>query len=356
MRKLFVLPEDGSPYAEELACARERVNGAALAVPLSGLSVELLEREAIDVVVSTGLPRTWHYALRGMDVVTVTLGEREAHYELSDIVIDCMRDDAKRYFVSREHSVCRNRDFDFASIVDLVRKLDWDSRFFGFNVAFLSCMHLTQTICRRIERFLRREDIRLVEYLCNCHDARSVRVAEDEGFRFTDIRLTYTRPVDEAAPPALPDGVTFARAAEADIPALREIARGLYEDSRYLFDQNFDPARIDEFYRGWVEKGVRGQYDDECWCLYDAGAPFAFCTVRYLKENAANIGLVGLDGSHQGGGFGKKLLGHVLAQLASRGVRTVSVVTQGRNYAAQNLYQSMGFRTKTTQLWYHKWI
>jgi hypothetical protein len=33
----------------------------------------------------------------------------------------------------------------------------------------------------------------------------------------------------------------------------------------------------------------------------------------------------------------------------------VLVVTQGRNYAAQRLYQRNQFRTCEVQLWYHKW-
>jgi ribosomal protein S18 acetylase RimI-like enzyme len=38
------------------------------------------------------------------------------------------------------------------------------------------------------------------------------------------------------------------------------------------------------------------------------------------------------------------------------GVQRVSVVTQGRNVAAQKLYQSCGFTTCSVQLWYHWWL
>jgi len=217
-------------------------------------------------------------------------------------------------------------------------------------------MHLTDTIWSRIERFINSENIRLVEYLCNCHDTRSVQVAEDKGFRFTDIRLAFIRKLYGDEADSLPDNIHFGRATEADIPVLKGIASGLYEDSRYYFDPHFEPSIINEFYRGWVAKGVRGQYDDECWCLYEGDHPFAFCTVRYLKERAANIGLVGIEHNHLNGGHGRRLMLSVFDHLYDCDVRKVLVVTQGRNYAAQNLYQSVDFRTKVTQLWYHKWM
>jgi ribosomal protein S18 acetylase RimI-like enzyme len=42
--------------------------------------------------------------------------------------------------------------------------------------------------------------------------------------------------------------------------------------------------------------------------------------------------------------------------FAQQQVDTVTVVTQGRNIAAQALYQRRGFITQSQQLWYHKWF
>tara|TARA_Y100000031_G_C7967214_1_gene268715 strand:- start:160 stop:300 length:141 start_codon:yes stop_codon:yes gene_type:complete len=43
-------------------------------------------------------------------------------------------------------------------------------------------------------------------------------------------------------------------------------------------------------------------------------------------------------------------------ELIDKKCSKVFVVTQGRNYAAQRLYLNVGFLTKETELWYHKWI
>jgi RimJ/RimL family protein N-acetyltransferase len=45
-----------------------------------------------------------------------------------------------------------------------------------------------------------------------------------------------------------------------------------------------------------------------------------------------------------------------LQWFADQGMDSMEVVTQGRNVAAQRLYQKCGFATKEVQLWYHHWF
>lgn len=356
MKKLFVFQYNQDVYRDELECAYEKVVDNKAKLDLSLLTVDYLIDKGIEIVITNCLPREWYFTLRGLNIVTITFGDRGRFSDYSDIVIDCLSDDDKRYFTGKNYSVRQNGNLEIGEIVNLIQKLEWDSNYFGFNIAYLSCMHLTENIMHRIEKFIRREDIRLVEYLCNCHDRRSVRVAEKNGFQFVDIRLTYKKILHEKESISL-DKWTFNRATENDIPTLRKmVSNEFYKDSRYFFDDNFDVEKIDEFYQDWVKKGVLGQYDDECWCLYDNKVPVAFCTFRYENQKNANIGIFGIDRKNQGRRLGEKLLCSVLNMLIDRNIRTISVVTQGRNYYAQCLYQGVGFRTESTQLWYHKWI
>lgn len=356
MKKLFILQEKNSPYQKELEAARRMLKEKQKAVKLEDLDADYLNRNAIEIVISNGLPVETYYLLKGMNIVTVTLDDLAKHYNYADIVIDCRSEDSNKYFTGPKCSLPGETDLDFVEVVKLIKKLDWDSAYFGFNVAFLSCMHLTENIYSRIDKFIRKENIRLVEYLCNCHDKRSVKVAEKNGFHFADIRLTFSKQLRDNQPVKLPAGVFFKRAKRKDISTLKKVSSGIYKDSRYFFDDNFDPRKAQEFYQGWVEKGVLGKFDDECWSLYDGKTPFAFCTVKYRAGNSASIGLFGMAEKYQGRGLGKQLLFLVFNMLLKKGISNLSVVTQGRNYAAQRLYQSVGFKTKTTQLWYHKWI
>jgi dTDP-4-amino-4,6-dideoxy-D-galactose acyltransferase len=234
--------------------------------------------------------------------------------------------------------------------------MDWDTEFFGYNVAFLSCLHLTENIYRKISLFIKENNTRLVEYLCNCHDRKSVEIAEKYGFSFVDIRLTFVKPLVNAEIVTLTPGLEFRKSTEEDIPALESIANGIYTKSRYFFDKTFEESKVIEFYLSWVRRAVRGEFDDECWCLIDDNRPFAFCTLRYVKSDTAQIGLLGMSNAYHGRGLGKTLLKSVFSVLVEKKISRVIVVTQGRNYPAQNLYQSVGFTTKENQLWYHKWV
>ena len=357
MNKLFIFQDNiDKDYRKELEYAYELSKNSSHKVEIGNLTVDYLVDNSIEVVISNGLPKDWLFILKGLNIVTVTLDKIEKYLDLVDIVIDFKSQDSNKYFTGEIYSVCKNKDFVFDEIVNLITKLDWDTNFWGFPVAYLSSKYLTDNILLRIEKVIKRDNIKLIEYLCNCHDSKSVKFAEKNGFHFTDIRLSFEKPLNEKYDFKLSNNITFDRAKNSDIQELREFSKDLYKDSRYFFDDNFEREKVSEFYQTWIERAVLGQFDDACYCLYDNGTPFGFCTIKYNVLNTANIGLFGLSKKYQGKGLAKTLLYLIFNMLSEKNVHTVFVVTQGRNYAAQKLYQGVGFSTKTTELWYHKWL
>ena len=357
MNKLFVFQDNiDNDYRKELEYAYELCKNSSHKVEMGNLTVDYLVDNSIEVVISNGLPKDWLFILKGLNIVTVTLDKIEKYLDLVDIVIDFKSQDSNKYFTGEMYSVCKNKDLAFDEIVNLITKLDWDTNFWGFPVAYLSSKYLTDNILLRIEKVIKRDNIKLIEYLCNCHDSKSVKFAEKNGFHFTDIRLSFEKPLNEKYDFKLPNNITFDRAKNSDMQELIEFSKDLYKDSRYFFDDNFDRDRVSEFYQTWIERAVLGQFDDACYCLYENGTPFGFCTIKYNVLNTASIGLFGLSKKYQGKGLAKTLLYLIFNMLREKDVHAVFVVTQGRNYAAQKLYQSVGFSTKATELWYHKWL
>lgn len=85
------------------------------------------------------------------------------------------------------------------------------------------------------------------------------------------------------------------------------------------------------------------------------GKPAAYIT-GHLRQTEAQIGIVGVDGGHRRSGLGSLLVQHFLCWAAQERATRATVVTQGRNVRAQQLYQRNGFVTASFQLWYHRWF
>jgi len=151
-------------------------------------------------------------------------------------------------------------------------------------------------------------------------------------------------------------GLVVRKAVESDIESLIECGRDIYSSSRYYYDMNFDNKKLEDFYSGWIRKGVLGLFDDFCYALYNDDSPIGFCSIKLNKGYSASIGILGVSKNYSGQGMGKYMLNKVIEELYKDGITYIDVVTQGRNYSAQRLYQRCGFITQSTELWYHKWL
>ncbi len=299
MKKLFINSGQNG-YIEEFEGALKLKDNDSLQIDLQELSVDYLKENRVAVIISNGLPKEWYYTFKGMKIVTLTFDNNEKYDGLADIVIDCQSDhDVAKYFTGPDYSITKNKDFAFNEVANLIVKLEWDSDFFGYPVAFLSCRELTESIIHRSEQFIKNNKIRLIEYLSNCHDRRSVLLAEKYGYNFVDIRLKFEKRISESYQVDLPEGVTFGLAEERHIAELEKQSSDLYLDSRYFFDEHFDRDKINEFYSNWLSKAVNGQFDDECFCLFQNDKPIGFCTVKYKHGDSASIRLFGLSRDFQ---------------------------------------------------------
>ena len=355
MNKLFIIQENAkSVYKnelEEIFLLTKNVNK----INIADLSIEKLIN--VDVVIANQLPYQWRLILNGLNIVSITIDDIKISDETSDIVIDYLYGDKYKLFAGNNFQASKHNKcyIEFNEIFNLISLLEWDTKFWGYNIAYLSSRHLSNSILYRINHFIKNEQIRLVEYLCDCHDKRSVSIAEKNGFQFKDIRLTYEKELSNHQKYSDSVNLKFSLAIEEHLPSLRRLSKDIYKDSRYYFDGNFDRKKTIEFYLLWTEKAVKGEYDDECFIIEMAEEIVGFCTVKYQNTELAQIGLVGISKKHIGKGLGVKLLNCFFNEMFNKGIKNIRVVTQGRNYAAQRLYQKTGFVSYTTELWYHKW-
>ncbi|HEY6323560.1 MAG TPA: GNAT family N-acetyltransferase [Thermoanaerobaculia bacterium] len=261
-----------------------------------------------------------------------------------------------------------------------------------------------------IERWAARERIECLYFLADSGDPETARLAEESGFRLVDLRVTLERrlggssgpasgagrtvtatgrdaptaeqaaaaaAVSSAGPPAAaaPAGGTAGAAAGepettmgpplrvrpatgTDLPRLRRIAAASHRDSRFYHDRHFDRRRCDALYAGWIETSCAdpaGVVLVATAAADPSASPAGYATAVIGEDGEGRIGLFAVAPDARGRGVGGALVAAVLDWLAGRGADPASVVTQGRNVRAQRLYQRFGMRTRSVELWFHRW-
>lgn len=205
-------------------------------------------------------------------------------------------------------------------------RLDWDSEFFGFSVARVS----ESADPRETAEALKKEGYSCAYLLLN-PNAFEIERAEQAGFRMADVRVEYGWSGTQTEPNAI--GVIESS------PALEDLARSAFTDSRFFVDSRFPRDKVEDMFALWVQKSAR-----------ILGIPDqAFVTVD-AKEGYSQIGLIAVEPALRGKGIAKQLV-----QATQATDSEIRVVTQGRNRAACRLYESAGFSVRETKLWYHWW-
>jgi dTDP-4-amino-4,6-dideoxy-D-galactose acyltransferase len=239
------------------------------------------------------------------------------------------------------------------STVAVCEFLEWDSKFFGRRIARVNVPCLTEELVGEIDAWCRLNRIDCLYFLANATDRQTARLAQNNMFRFVDVRVTLELRL------SMVGGDRHLRfrvrdAYESDIAALRLLARTSHRDSRFYYDENFSDQACDELYETWIERSCRG------WAkrvlVAEQGNDLAgYLTCHIPSPESGSIGLVGVKEEARGRGIGTGLMSSAIIWFAKQGTEKISVVTQGRNVSAQRFYQKCGFVTRSVGFWFHRW-
>ena len=355
MEKLFILNNKiDSDYSKELDnfINWNKSNNYLNKLDYENLNESYLKKNKIKLIISNELNNKWFDLFKKYKIISIIIGN--SLNGKGDIYIDFKNSNENNNFYNFK-SLSDQSNHKLLNLIKIIEILKWDSNFFGFKIASITTDILRENIMEYIYDFVNNNNVKLIYYLCNCHDRKSVEIAEKNNFNFVDIRIQFEKQINKIKK-INNNKFRFALASSDDFYKLKTISSGIYNNSRYYFDKKFDILKVNQFYFDWIEKSILGKFDDECYCLYKGDKIIGFCTVKYKEYSEASIGLFGISKTYQGKGLAKLLLDNIFNIMFQRKIKKLSVVTQGRNYGAQRTYQKSGFLTKKTELWYHKWI
>lgn len=234
----------------------------------------------------------------------------------------------------------------------ICQHLEWDSQFFGYNIARINDLRVSSTTLNQAITWSVEQGIECLYFLCSAEDRTSVKLAESAGFHLVDVRVELNWRVESLSDnPA--DAVRGFQ--ESDLTALQQIASQVYTNTRFSFDEHFSAEQVSELYKEWLTGSCRNSLHKVFVAIAPNGIA-GFITCQFDSAEVGRIGLLGLQSDVQGQGYGQQLVREAQRFFRAAGVREARVVTQGRNVAAQRLYQSCSFRTTKVNLWYHKWF
>jgi len=237
----------------------------------------------------------------------------------------------------------------------LVKKLDWDSEFFGVPIARVIPGSLDEAMIRKIDEECVNSYIACLYALVDGENSATVHALESHAFQLMDIRVTLTRKITEDQHAAPVNDVVIRPSNKKDIDALRAIARVSHVDSRYYADPNFARSRCDDLYALWIEKSCH-DYADIVLVAECDGKPVGYITGDANEDRVGQIGLFAVDAAARGRGIGRRLVQESIEWFREQHCDRVDVVTQGCNTRAQQTYQKAGFLTSRVELWFHKWF
>jgi RimJ/RimL family protein N-acetyltransferase len=238
----------------------------------------------------------------------------------------------------------------------------WDAETFAHPIYALACDELHAAPLRRhlpalLDRLSIQRPVLVWAKLSN-GTVELARALSGLGFYAVETLLQPHVSLDRfraVVPP--PDALRLRSASEADLPALRAIARSAFRADRYHVDPNLSSERADERYVRWIERGME---DAEPVLVYEDATNGVMLGFYHLRETAANpktiyLSLGAIDPRHHGRGFGLLLHQAVLFECKARGYQVAETHISANNVAQINVFARLGssFRDpKLTLHWY----
>lgn len=230
--------------------------------------------------------------------------------------------------------------------------LEWDAQFFGSRIARLGRERLDAQSLKEAMDWCHQHKVECLYFLCAPDDNLSVELAEANGFHLADIRIELNWKPEQTSTHS---PANIRQANESDLVELQRIAAQAFTNTRFSFDNHFAVNQVVGLYKTWVAGSCHS--DTHTVFVAESGKAIAgFITCQFDDLQTGRIGLLALAADAQGKGYGQSLIQTAEQHFFLSGANEVRVVTQGRNIAAQRLYQSSGFRTRAVALWYHKWF
>lgn len=234
-----------------------------------------------------------------------------------------------------------------------LRRLDWDTTFFGRKMGRLALTRPDATIdvlaseLRHALAEAADDGYAHVILRVPADHHRASQAAEQAGLRLVDVALDLCARAPQRRAALV--GPTIRPATAEDVDALRRIAEDAFYLSRFTADPFFAQEQAAAFYRQWISNLCDGLAATVL--VAEASDEIAgFCACALEPREHGRIPLIATSEAHRRQGVARALVEASLQWFGAAGCRSVYVKTQAANYPALTLYQRCGFVVDSAEL------
>lgn len=227
-----------------------------------------------------------------------------------------------------------------------IKRLDFDSEFFGFPVYRWNVFSPDEIKSLRLS-----EDFGVVYCFSDEMSSDTVAIAEalsGIGAVRYPSRVVFDKSLGEDGRYALSPNESIREIMVAD-EAVYRLAFASGHHSRFMKDTVFRP-RCKALYEHWIDNGFSG--DGRVYGFYDSEKLCGILSTAMTGE-VASIELLSVDERSQRRGIARRLAARAEADAVASGAKRLTVATQGDNVAALAFYRSIGFAERSrTAVWH----
>ena len=231
-----------------------------------------------------------------------------------------------------------------------VRKLEWDSSFFGKKVASILLCDGDISFLEEGLRVCRNEGYELVYVFCENNMQIPSNILQYDDCSLVDTRITFEFQVNS---PAISHPNIFECYLQSPDLYNLAIQSGVY--SCFRIDHHFTKQDFERLYKVWVDSSLNRTIADSVLVYSENNELAGFVTMKNLKDRVS-IGLIATQFQYRGRGIASFLLNSVNNYAYSHAIDTIEVATQARNIIACSFYKKNGFIEKSRTNIYHFWI
>ncbi|MCL4809445.1 MAG: GNAT family N-acetyltransferase [Thermoanaerobaculia bacterium] len=238
-----------------------------------------------------------------------------------------------------------------------MRRLAWDSAFFGFEVFSIADGDLTEAELRSALLESRARGASLVYWFADAGRAVSPTLLDEFGGALRDEKKVYGRSSLRGPGTALKARaeVSVRRGSDPDGP-LTALALAAGEYSRFRVDPRIPSGAFQRLYETWIRRSCAGEIADAVIEAREPGIGLCGMVTVSVDGDEGSIGLIAVAAEARGRGIGAILLRGAEEFMAGKGATRARVVTQGANRPACRLYESACYDVVSQTDVYHFWL